>query len=92
MQCTIFSQIYKASLGKVLGGMQVHPLSSTWSVEFFWYKHIQKVELHCSCRLPEKVGVDQMAECDGCKVWYHQHCMDIASEVFDNPDVPWKCK
>ena len=24
-------------------------------------KHIQKTELHCSCRLPQKVGGDQMA-------------------------------
>ena len=55
-------------------------------------KHIQKTELHCSCRLPEEVGIDQMAECDACKVWYHQHCMDIPPEVFNNPDVPWKCK
>ena len=33
-----------------------------------------------------------MAECDAYKIWYHQHCMDIPPEVFDNPDVPWKCK
>ena len=55
-------------------------------------KCIQKTELHCSCRLPEKVGVDQMAECNACKVWYHRHCMDIPAEVFDNSDVPWRCK
>ena len=55
-------------------------------------KHIQKIDLHCSCRLPEIVGVDQMAECDACKIWYHQHCMDIPPEVFDNPNTPWKCK
>ena len=55
-------------------------------------KHVQKTELHGSCLLPETIGVDQMAECDACKVWYHQHCMDIPSEVFNNPDVPWKCK
>ena len=59
---------------------------------FCGIKHVQKTELHCSCRLPETIGVDQMAECDACKVWYHQHCMDIPSEVFNNPDVPWKCK
>ena len=54
-------------------------------------KRVQKMELHCSCRLPEKVG-DKMAECETCKVWYHQHCMDISSEVFESSDVPWKCK
>lgn len=35
---------------------------------------------------------DEMAECDSCKLWYHQHCMDIPSEVFSGLDVPWKCK
>ena len=54
-------------------------------------KRVQKTELHCSCRLPEKVG-DKMAECEACKVWYHQHCMDIPSEVFNSADVPWRCK
>ena len=54
-------------------------------------KRVQKTELHCSCRLPEKVG-DKMAECEACKVWYHQHCMDIPSKVFDSSDVPWRCK
>ena len=54
-------------------------------------KRVQKTELHCSCRLPEKVG-DKMAECEACNVWYHQHCMDIPSEVFDSSDVPWRCK
>ena len=55
---------------------------------FSGIKHIQKTELYCSCRLPEKVGVDQMAECDACKVWYHQHCIDTSSKVFDDPDFP----
>ena len=54
-------------------------------------KRVQKTELYCSCRLPEKVG-DKTAKCEACKVWYHQHCMDIPSEVFDNSDLPWKCK
>ena len=58
---------------------------------FCGIKRVQKTELHCSCRLPEKAG-DKMAECEACKIWYHQHCMDIPSEVFDSSDVPWKCK
>ena len=49
------------------------------------------VDLHCSCRLPEERG-DKMAECDVCKTWYHQHCMNIPDHVFDNSDVPWTCK
>ena len=53
--------------------------------------HPQSVNLHCSCSLPEEKG-DKMAECDMCKTWYHQHCMDIPDNVFDETDVPWKCK
>ena len=55
-------------------------------------RHTQSVDLHCSCRLPEEMG-DKMAECDVCKTWYHQHCMDIPDDVFDDEsDVPWVCK
>ena len=50
------------------------------------------VELHCSCRMPEEEG-DEMAMCDSCHVWYHRHCMDIPSEVFDeDSEVHWECK
>ena len=54
-------------------------------------RHTQSVDLHCSCRLPDEKG-DKMAECDVCKTWYHQHCMDIPGEVFGDSEVPWKCK
>ena len=55
-------------------------------------RHTQSVDLHCSCRLPEEKG-DKMAECDMCKTWYHQHCMNIPDNVFDDEtDVPWKCR
>ena len=87
--CSVrFDHIYKASLGQVLGGHKVYLLSYTQR-NSSGIKCVQKTELHCCCRLPEKVGVDQMAECEVCMVWY---CMDIPSEVFDNPDLPWKCK
>ena len=34
-----------------------------------------------------------MAKCDICHVWYHRHCMDIPSEVFDKEeDIYWECK
>ena len=49
------------------------------------------VELHCSCHMPEENGYE-MAECDSCSVWYHRHCMDIASDVFGQHDIQWKCK
>ena len=52
----------------------------------------QSVDLHCSCRLPEEIG-DKMAECDMCKTWYHQHCLDIPDDIFDDEaEVPWTCK
>ena len=54
-------------------------------------KCTQTVDLHCSCRLPKERGY-KMAECDVCKTWYHQHCLDIASDVFGDSEVPWKCK
>ena len=54
-------------------------------------RHTQSVDLHCSCRLPEEKG-DKMAECDVCRTWYHQHCMDIPGEVFGDSEVPWTCK
>ena len=37
--------------------------------------------------MPEMAG-DEMVQCDTCDVWYHQHCMDIQSEVFGDSDVP----
>ena len=49
------------------------------------------VELHCSCRMPEREG-DKMAECESCQIWYHHHCMDIPSEVFVDTERHWVCK
>lgn len=52
------------------------------------------VELYCSCRMPERYG-EKFAECDSCHIWYHRHCMDIPSEVFDTnskSEVHWECK
>ena len=93
MQCKIRSQIYKASFGQArcLEECKFTRFPILGERNSSGIKHIQKTELHCSCRLP-KLGVDLMAECDACKVWFHQHCMDIPSKVFDNPDFPWKCK
>ena len=49
------------------------------------------VELHCSCRMPERDG-EKFAECDSCHIWFHRHCMDIPSEVFDeDSEVHWEC-
>ena len=52
----------------------------------------ETVELHCSCRMPEREG-ENFAECDSCHIWYHRHCMDIPSEVFDeDSEAHWECK
>ena len=52
------------------------------------------VKLYCSCRMPEKKEKGlEMAMCDSCHMWYHRHCMDIPSEVFDgDSEVHWECK
>ena len=55
-------------------------------------KHSQEIEIHCSCRMPEVVGRDVMAQCDSCYVWYYRHCMDIPSEVFGDSDIHWVCQ
>ena len=50
------------------------------------------LELHCSCCMPEQT-CDVMGECDSCHIWYHRHCMDVPSEVFDEvAEVHWECK
>ena len=54
-------------------------------------KSAKTVDLYCSCRMPGESN--DMAECDSCHVWYHRHCMDIPSEVFDKEeDIYWECK
>ena len=65
----------------VLGERRSTPVRST-----------KTVELHCTCRMPEEKG-HEMAECDSCHVWYHRHCMDIPSDVFEGEaDTHWECK
>ena len=54
------------------------------------------VKLYCSCRMPDKKEGEtdlDMAMCDSCHMWYHRHCMDIPSDVFDgDSEVHWVCK
>ena len=80
------------SIRRHLATCLVYPFSYTLWAKFLWYEVCS--DDWTSLLLTEKVGVDQMAECEACKVWYHQHCMDmdIPNEVFNNPDVTWKCK
>ena len=50
------------------------------------------VELYCTCRLPERVGKDNMVECAVCKDWFHQSCQDVPKDVFTTSGIIWKCK
>ena len=50
----------------------------------------EKIELFCSCRLPEMVG-DKMAQCFICGEWYHKICEKIPNIVFTDESVSWKC-
>lgn len=45
-------------------------------------------KIFCICRLPE---IPPMASCDACGTWYHQGCIHIPTEVFDNEDTVWIC-
>ena len=47
------------------------------------YKYDFDVDIFCVCRLPEHVGGDEWAECEGCLKWFHRHCLDIPESVFD---------
>jgi len=52
-------------------------------------RHVQEIGIFCVCRLPE---AGDMAECESCKEWFHQHCLDIPNEVFSNSRLTWVCK
>ena len=47
-------------------------------------KFSHQIHLHCTCHyLPEYSDMD---ECDSCKCWFHQHCMDLPNEVFNDSE------
>ena len=56
-------------------------------------KKTQVYPLHCTCRMPEltKVKYDNFAECENCKSWYHQSCLNIPDEVFGSEEINWVC-
>ena len=52
------------------------------------------VELFCSCRMPyekPKSEADLMAQCGGCKEWFHQRCEKIALEIFKTSGMNFLC-
>ena len=48
-------------------------------------KKTEKVNVYCSCRLPEGARGGKMIACDGCREWYHEECVDIPSNVWTDP-------
>ena len=52
---------------------------------------VQKVQLYCTCRLPED-GEEPMAFCEMCRQWFHQSCMSIPDVVFSSGyKMKWIC-
>ena len=52
------------------------------------------IELFCSCRMPyekPKSEADLMAQCGGCKEWFHQRCEKIALEIFKASGMSFFC-
>lgn len=47
-----------------------------------------EVPIYCICRLPER---EPMACCDACGNWYHQQCVQIPNEVFEDENLLWIC-
>ena len=46
------------------------------------------VELYCICHGPD---FPRMACCDNCHGWFHEGCLNIPKEVFEDEEIPWKC-
>lgn len=47
--------------------------------------------VYCHCRMPDD-GKERMAQCTGCKEWYHESCENIPQAVFKDDSHDWKCK
>ena len=46
--------------------------------------------IYCVCRMPEEGG-KRMICCDTCKEWYHENCVFIPKEAWENDDYVWNC-
>ena len=47
----------------------------------------EKVEVFCSCRLPEE---GTMICCDCCDEWFHEGCVTVPASI-KNKDCSWNC-
>ena len=47
---------------------------------------------YCHCCMPHD-GEERMAQCTGCKEWFHESCENIGPQaVFKDDSNDWKCK
>lgn len=57
-------------------------------------KSIKTVKVYCICRLPWDRDINlygSLAQCDGCRNWFHQKCMDIPDAAFVEQSLSWLC-
>ena len=48
--------------------------------------------VYCHCHMPHD-GEERMAQCTGCKEWYHESCENIGPQaVFKDDSNDWKYK
>ena len=48
----------------------------------------EKLEVFCMCRQPE---YGNMISCDECGEWFHEACVSLNSDIWDNSNVIWTC-
>lgn len=53
------------------------------------------INVFCTCRLPWNRNNHQkgaLVQCQLCKEWYHEKCMDISKDIIDYPALKYNCK
>ena len=57
-------------------------------------KSIKTIQVYCMCRLPWDKDINlygSLAQCDGCRNWFHQKCMNIPDAAFVEQSFSWLC-
>ena len=55
----------------------------------------QNVDVFCTCRLPWNKHNSEngpLVQCQMCKEWFHQVCMEIDQDIVDQPALRYNCK
>lgn len=53
------------------------------------------INVFCTCRLPWNKNNHRkgaLVQCQLCKEWYHEECMDISRDIIDYPVMKYNCK